>query len=52
MKIWLEGMSLLQETKNALDLEPESSPMSRYIQVIHEDIKELSDYIEMVRELV
>ena len=52
LKVLLEGMSLLQETKNALDLEPESSPMSSYIQVIHEDIKELSDYIEMVRELV
>lgn len=52
LKVLLEGMSLLQESKSSLDLEPSSSPMSRYVQVINEDIKELSDYIEMVQEIV
>lgn len=52
LKVLLEGMSLLQEAKTSLDLEPMTSPMARYVHVINEDIKELSDYIEMVRELV
>ena len=52
LKVLLQGMALLQESKSSLDLEPSSSPMARYVQVINEDIKELSDYIEMVQELV
>lgn len=52
LKVLLEGMSLLQEAKTSLDLEPMTSPMARYVHVINEDIKELSDYIEMVRELM
>ena len=52
LKVLLEGMSILQEAKTCLDLEPASSPMARYAHVIREDMKELSDYIEMVRELV
>ena len=52
LKVLLQGMALLQESKSSLDLEPISSPMARYAQVINEDIKELSDYIEMVQELV
>ena len=52
LKVLLSGMTLLQEAKKCLDLEPASSPMARYAQVIHEDMKELSDYIEMVRELL
>ena len=52
MKVLVQGMALLQESKSSLDLEPMSSPMARYAQVVNEDIKELSDYIEMVRELV
>jgi len=52
LKVLLEGMSLLQESKTSLDLEPASSLMNKYVTVINEDIKELSDYIEMVRELV
>ena len=45
-------MSRLQESKTSLDLEPVTSLMSKYVNVVNEDIKELSDYIEMVRELV
>ena len=52
LKVLVQGMALLQESKSSLDLEPMSSPMARYAQVVNEDIKELSDYIEMVRELV
>ena len=52
MKVLLKGMSILQEAKQCLDLEPISSPMAKYANIINEDIKELSDYIEMVRELV
>ncbi len=52
LKVLLEGMTLLQEAKASLDLEPSSSPMSRYVHIINEDIRELSDFIEMVRELI
>ena len=52
LKVLVQGMALLQDCKSSLDLEPISSPMARYVQVINEDMKELSDYIEMVRELV
>ena len=52
LKSLLSGMSILQEAKQCLDLEPSSSPMAKYVSIINEDIKELSDYIEMVRELV
>ena len=52
LKVLVQGMALLQDCKSSLDLEPILSPMARYVQVINEDMKELSDYIEMVRELV
>ena len=52
LKRLLSSMSLLQEAKQCLDLEPNSSPMAKYVNVINEDMKELSDYIQMVRELV
>ena len=52
LKTLLRGMTLLQESKQCFDLEPSSTPMADYANVINEDIKELSDYIEMVRELV
>ena len=51
LKVLVQGMALLQDSKSSLDLEPISSPMARYAQVINEDIKELSDYIEMVQGL-
>ena len=52
LKCLLSSMSLLQEAKQCIDLEPSSSPMAKYVHVINEDMKELSDYIQMVRELV
>lgn len=52
LKVLVQGMALLQDSKSSLDLEPISSPMARYAQVINEDIKELSDYIEMVQGIV
>jgi len=52
LKVLIKGMSLLQESKTSLDLEPAASLMSKYLAVVNEDIKELSGYIEMVRELI
>ena len=52
LKVLIQGMSLLQESKTSLDLEPAASLMSKYLAVVNEDIKELSGYIEMVRELI
>lgn len=52
LKILLEAVTYLTEAKSCLELEPAASPVSKYVTIINEDIKELADYIEMVRELM
>lgn len=52
IKVLLQAMGHLQEAKQCLDLEPESSPMAKYVKVINEDMIELSNYIDIVRDLL